>query len=677
MRNQKRVSSDSLGWIDAIRSFSSTSWATLVVVSIILVFALLSFVGFTIYLAYGFSEAPPRHISVPASASKSQISWHENEIVSIQSEDLAGALTALGVAHASTYPWQMYLWRQTATGSLTEWFGSNLLEIDRFSKRLRLASLAQESFDQLPEEQVRLLEAYTAGINAVFRDAKHIKQNEITLLDVSPDLWEPWHSLAIERLFTWLTVNPHTLTQDSTGRLIPEWKSIIEHNKALQEWLQLHGFQYSIAGTWPSDSLSHTTVFHRFVHGSSAIPLFQEASIQIEDHPAKRVATLPGALIFPSGQSEDSSWFILPTSSAEIALKTDSIPPQATHERIRGRDGNEVLLVLDNYEGWLFPDNQIALSDSMHGLSWKGFLPGTDLSAYTGFLSGKTQPFSLIDGNGLVTKNDSWTLLGTPTFVHQLESGVLIGNTPWSGYQASRLNVLLSSPQQASPDNWPEDCHNTWAEEQATFLLEKYLLRRISFNEEYSDALTYLRNWDYSYTPSSIGAIIFDTWLQELPDSLYNKVIQKELSPSDTLARTYLQKGITSLKHRFGDDLSKWRLDLTKPIYRYYPAWNADSLFSPSISRLSNTLFASLSFPGRGHASTLCWGSFQSDEELEVSARWEAWTSTIDGKSVYQWRKHDTSTSFLGRYLISNSPSNTYSFDITQDAVAITSVNQK
>ena len=57
-----------------------------------------------------------------------------------------------------------------------------MLDIDRFSKRLRLASLAQESFDQLPEEQARLLEAYTAGINAVLHDAKHIKQNEVTTI---------------------------------------------------------------------------------------------------------------------------------------------------------------------------------------------------------------------------------------------------------------------------------------------------------------------------------------------------------------------------------------------------------------------------------------------------------------------------------------------------------------
>lgn len=677
MRNQKRISSDSSGWIDAIRSFSATSWAALLVVSIILCIALLSFVGFTIYLAYGFSKTPPKHISVPTSPSESQITWHENELVSIQSQDLEGALTALGIAHASAYPWQMYLWRQTATGSLTEWFGSNLLSVDQFSKRLRLASLAQESFNQLPKEQARLLEAYSAGINAVLRDAKHIKQNEVTLLDVAPGLWEPWHSLAIERLFAWLNTDLHSITQDSTGRLIPEWKSVVEHNKDLQEWLQLHGFQYSIAGTWPSDTLSHSTVFHRFVHGSSAIPLFQEASIRIGKEPAKHVATLPGALIFPSGQTDDSSWFILPTSTAELALKTDSLPPITTHGRIRGRDGNEVLLVLENYEGWLLPDNHVALSDSMPGLSWKGFFPRTDLAAYTGFLSGQNQPFNLIDGHGLITNDAGWTLLGTPPFVHQLQSGVLIGNTPWSRYQASRLNALLSDPHQASPDHWPGDCHNNWAEEQATFLLEEYLLRRISFDEEFSDALTYLRNWDYSYTPSSIGAIIFDTWLQELPDSLYNKVIQKELSPSDTLARTYLQNSIASLKHRFGDDLSKWRLDLTKPIYRHYPAWNADSLFSPSISRLSHTLFAPLRFPGRGHASTLCWGSFKSKEDLEVSARWDAWTTTINDKSVYQWRKHDTSTSFLGRYLISNSPSSTYSFDINQDAVAVTLVNQE
>ena len=299
------------------------------------------------------------------------------------------------------------------------------------------------------------------------------------------------------------------------------------------------------------------------------------------------------------------------------------------------------------------------------------------MPAYINMLAGNPPAFSLLDGDGLITQDTTWSVWGNPSSIHPLNGGILVGNTSWTKYQASRLNTLLSDPLQASPEYWPTDCHNDWAEEQATFLLEEYLLRRFAFDEEYSDALTYLRNWDFTYSPESIGAIIFDSWLSELPDSLYLKVIQKSLSPSDTLARTYLQQSIVTLKNTFGTDLSKWRLDITKPIYRQYPAWNADSLFAPENSTLSQSLYAPLNFPGRGHAATLCWGSLRSKENINVSSRWEGWSTSNSRQFTYHWRRQDDINSFLGRYLISNAPSTTYSFEEKQNVVATTVINQE
>ena len=674
MRNQTRNTSNNTGWIGTVRSFFSSSWALVTLIGLVAICLCIGFVGFTIFLAYGFPSKPPQSLSIQY-PSKSSIAWLEDELVSIEAEDMEGAFMALGVVHASSYPWQMYLWRQTALGSLTQWFGPNLSDIDRFSKRLRFSSLAQESYQQLSPEYTALLNAYSAGINAAFLESKQLQQDELTLLNITPEPWQPWHTLALERLFAWLSVDIRSQTKDSLGLPRPEWESILEDDSALKQWLQLHGFQHSIAGTWPIDTLSSRTVFHRLAYGSSAIPMFQDVMLKVGRAQEIHAASIPGTTLFPSGQSSNSSWFILPSSTGEIAIQPGSLTATTTHERIRSRDGFEVLLTLQNYPGWLLPGTNQTPMDSLEGFSWKGFNPGSDLPAYLRLFNGELPEFALWDGHGLLTTGSEWSILGNPPFIHPLKSGILIGGTSWSRYQASRLNALLVEPSTSDPAYWPQDCHNDWAEEQATFLLEEYLLRRISFDDEYSDALTYLRNWDFAYTPSSIGAIIFDSWLQELPDSLYQKVIQKNLTPSDTLARTYLQKSIASLKQEFGPDLSKWRLDITKPIHRYYPAWNADSLYSTKKTPLSETLFAPLSFPGRGHASTLCWGSFRSTDELEISARWESWATYRDVQFTFHVRRHDASNTFLGRYLIANTPSSTYTYNQELNTVSTTQIN--
>ena len=677
MKNQPRTSVRSTGWLGAIQDVFSSSWASVLITGMVVVVVVVALVGLTIYLAYGFSSSPPKSLTIPSLSSQATINWYENKLASIDTADLEGAVTALGTTHATSYPWQMYLWRQTSMGALTEWFGPNVLPIDRFTRRLRFSALAEETYHQLPPEQTKLLDAYAAGVNAALNDAKQIQQNEITLLDVSPEPWQPWHTLAIERMFAWFSLDIKALTVDSLGAQIPEWGSVLEGDRALKQWLHVHGFQHSIAGIWPADTLSNQVTYHRLVYGSSATPLIQEVLFKVGSLPETYTATIPGTLIIPSGQSATDSWFILPRSSGTLGLQPATLKETTSHNRLRNSDGNEVLLTLRNYPGWLLPNERQNPLDSLPGLSWKGFNPGTDISAFLNLLSRQEPAFSLLDGDGLMIEDAEWSLIGNPSFAQPIDDGILIGNMSWSKYQASRINTLVSAPDKANPAHWPQDCHNDWAEEQATFLLDEYLLRRTSFNSEYSDAITYLRNWDYTYSPASIGATIFDSWLQELPDTLYQKIIDKNLTPSDTLARIYLQQSITSLEEKFGPDLSKWRLDITKPIFRYYPAWQNDSLVGEAFSSLSRTLYAPLTFPGRGHAATLCWGSFNSHEDLDISARWDGWARTIDNTFSYHWRRQDASSTFLGRYLISNSPSTMHSFDDNQDPFATTIINAK
>ena len=665
------------GWAKSIQTGFSSSWLVFLTAVIGIAFVALVICGIVLFLSYGFSASPPHSLTTRSIPSPAQITWSENGNATIQADDLESAFTALGVVHASQNTWQMTLWRQTATGMLTQWFGSDLLHLDQFSRRLQFASLAQTTYAELPTEHIRLLEAYAEGVNSVLLRRKNISQDEFALLNINPAPWEPWHSLAVERLFAWLSVRlPES---DSLVYQMQDayWPVVQSSDFDLRLWLQIHSFDHSIAGMWPADTSGNTIIYHRLVYGSSALPAFRQISLQLKPEKTVHATSIPGTLSLISGQSTSSSWYVLPTSTVRIDELPEAIEPQISHERIVNRDNSEELITLRTTPGWLLPDNEIA-HDSIAVLFWPGLEKGTDLQAFLNLLSGAPPSFNLLDGNGLLTKDATWTLLGSPPEVHSFHDGLLIGASEWTYYQASRINQILQAPIPASPDHWPKDCVNTWADEKARFLVNDYLLRRSPpLKPSYKDALTYLRNWDYAYDKSSIGATIFESWLRTLPDSLYQQVVSQTLSPANPLPAKLWHQSVDTLVSKYGRDLSKWRLEDTNPIYRWYPAWFTHPHLEHPDIHLANTVFYPLNFPGQGDAATLCWGSFTSDQGLTVSARWDSWSVTSPISYSYFWRTHPVPRSLLGRYRIANEPSAIYSFASSSDNVkSVTSITR-
>ena len=373
------------GWTKPLQTGFPYSWLIFLTGLFGLAFVILLICGLVFFLSYGFTSSPPQSITTQSLPSPAQITWHESGNATIEAADLESAFTALGVVHASKNTWQMTLWRQTATGRLTQWFGSDLLHLDQFSRRLHLASLAQSTYSELPPDRKRLLEAYSEGVNSVLLKRKNISQDEFALLNINPSPWEPWHSLAIERLFAWLSVR--LPTSDSLFYQMQDayWPVIQTSDTNLRLWLQIHSLDHSIAGLWPADTSGSTTIYHRLVYGSSALPVFSEISLQLAEQNTVHVTSVPGTLSFFTGQSESRSWFVLPTSTIKIGELPETTELRISHERIVNRDNSEELITLRTAPGWLLPDAEIA-HDSIAALFWPGFKTGTDLQAFIDLL---------------------------------------------------------------------------------------------------------------------------------------------------------------------------------------------------------------------------------------------------------------------------------------------------
>ncbi|MEM6337265.1 MAG: penicillin acylase family protein, partial [Bacteroidota bacterium] len=125
------------------------------------------------------------------------------------------------------------------------------------------------------------------------------------------------------------------------------------------------------------------------------------------------------------------------------------------------------------------------------------------------------------------------------------------------------------------------------------------------------EAVTYLSNWDHRYDRASIGASIFDAWLEAfvqdqgaypLPDSLFADSLRTVRSAA-LLERT-LRASVAELSRQYGTDQSSWRWENVQPNDRLYPVWS-DSTLLYGTSSLSETKYAPLDVPAPGHASTL------------------------------------------------------------------------
>jgi penicillin amidase len=141
-------------------------------------------------------------------------------------EDL---LFAQGYVHARDRLWQMELNRRIARGTLAQIFGAPALEADRFLRRLGFTRQAARDHGALAPDFRRLLQAYSAGVNAYA--SRHRRPLEFALLRTTPAAWQPTDTLAFGRYMAW-TQTPNWETELIRARLLatlpPEAIALLE-----------------------------------------------------------------------------------------------------------------------------------------------------------------------------------------------------------------------------------------------------------------------------------------------------------------------------------------------------------------------------------------------------------------------------------------------------------------
>jgi penicillin amidase len=79
----------------------------------------------------------------------------------------------------------------------------NILELDILARTVGLRRIAAAEWQRLPDETRAVLEAFTAGVNALMEETREQPPIEFDLLDYRPEPWSPIDSLTIEVEFRW------------------------------------------------------------------------------------------------------------------------------------------------------------------------------------------------------------------------------------------------------------------------------------------------------------------------------------------------------------------------------------------------------------------------------------------------------------------------------------------
>jgi penicillin amidase len=125
-----------------------------------------------------------------------------NGVPHIYAASVADAYFALGFVHAQDRLWQMEVSRRIAAGRLAEILGPAALNADRLFRTLGIHSVARANLKHYGAGSRRLLEAYSAGVNA-FIDSRPVLPPEFWIFRVAPEPWTPADSIAWVKVMAW------------------------------------------------------------------------------------------------------------------------------------------------------------------------------------------------------------------------------------------------------------------------------------------------------------------------------------------------------------------------------------------------------------------------------------------------------------------------------------------
>ncbi|MBK9098385.1 MAG: penicillin acylase family protein [bacterium] len=176
-----------------------------VTIGIILSLIIIFIVGGYIFYNSLLESLPVYEGELKAPSLKSEVKIYFDSlavpyIIADNDEDVA---FTLGYLHASERMFSMDIIRRAGEGRLSEIFGVETLPFDKMFRTVGLSRTTKMIKEKMNQEGLKLLEAYSRGVNFYLEEKKNKYPVEFDVLGYQPEEWKPEHSIIVIRMMAW------------------------------------------------------------------------------------------------------------------------------------------------------------------------------------------------------------------------------------------------------------------------------------------------------------------------------------------------------------------------------------------------------------------------------------------------------------------------------------------
>ncbi len=172
-----------------------------IVVSLIIIFVVGGYVFYN-----SLTESLPVYegeLNAPSLKSEVKIYFDSLAIPYVFAENDEDVSFTLGYLHARERMFSMDIIRRAGEGRLSEIFGVETLPFDKMFRTVGLSRTAEMIKTKMNPEGLKLLEAYSRGVNYYLNEKKNKYPVEFDILGYQPEEWKAEHSIIVIRMMAW------------------------------------------------------------------------------------------------------------------------------------------------------------------------------------------------------------------------------------------------------------------------------------------------------------------------------------------------------------------------------------------------------------------------------------------------------------------------------------------
>lgn len=408
-------------------------------VALLLLIVIIGFATIAIYWTF-FKPLPKYNISaeIPELTEEVKIYWDDFGIPHIFTSNEDDLYISLGYVHARDRLWQMTVTQLFVEGRIAEFLGNDALDIDKYSRTIGFWRIAGELESNLDRREMRILQAYSDGVNRYVADNRKALPIEFALTGTFPLEWTPRHTIALSRVLAWeLNVSwwskmmlgqlESKLPNDMLRELFPRWEPDAPRNLNERQTRELLG---SMDAFWNTELAvrklmsaegSHVGSNAWVASGAKTVtgqPLLAGDPHLGLDMPGKWYevhlnlngrnvsgATIAGAPLVILGQSDHHAWSFTSLMSDDTDFFVENVHPEdptlylsdstatrleyrpfrTVKELILTNDGDEILHeVRYTQNGPIINDvyqNKDIMGDKLISMRWAGFEHTNEIKA--------------------------------------------------------------------------------------------------------------------------------------------------------------------------------------------------------------------------------------------------------------------------------------------------------